>query len=84
MVVQVGRLDRGIRKRPAAGETAAAAIGARHHLLDLIDPRIFLDPELLRDEEEDEGEQQTEAGEDSDGPKKCCRHRICFIVFSVS
>ena len=81
MVVQVGRFDRGIRKRTAAGEAAAAAVGAGHHLLDLIDPRILLDPELLRDEEEGEGKQQTEAGEDSDSPNECCRHIVYFIVF---
>lgn len=60
IVVKVRSLHRCIGKCTAAGESAASTIRTRHHLLHLVDARVLLDLELLRDEEEDEGQQQSE------------------------
>ena len=68
MAVQVGRLHGRLRERPAAGEAAAAAVGARHRLLDFVDARVFLYLELLRHEVEDQREQEAEHGDGRNGP----------------
>ena len=68
--VQVLRRDGRLREGTAAREAAAAAIGAGHDMFHVVDPRIFLHPEPPGDQEERQREQETDAGNDDDGPYK--------------
>ena len=72
VVVEVRSLHGSVGESTATRESATAAIGARHHLLHLIDARILLHLELLRDEEEDESEHQAEGRQDDNGPNDSC------------
>ena len=74
LAVKVRSLDGCVRERAAAGKAATSTVGARHHLLHLVDARILLDPELLRYEEEDEGQQQSEDRDDDDSPDNSLCH----------
>ena len=83
LVVQIGGFDRRIGEGAASGEAAAAAVGARHHLLHFVDPRIFLNPELARHPEEDEREQQAQDGQNRDGPdNSLCHYALMLNIYS--
>ena len=68
MGAQVGRLHGRIGESVASGITAATAVRTRQSLLYLLDARILLHLESLRDEEEDHGKHQTEPSQDYDSP----------------
>lgn len=66
--VEIAGLDTGIGESTAAGETASSAVCTRHHLLDLVDPRIFLDLEFLSNEIQYRGENHSQKGDHQHGP----------------
>ena len=72
MIVQIRSLHGGIGESAATGEAAAAAVGARHHLLHLVDTRILLNLELLRQQEKQQGENQSKTGQNRYCPDDSC------------
>ena len=74
MSAEIAGLHGGIGESMAAGIAATAAVRSRQSLLYLLDARIFLNLELLGDEEEDHCKHQTEACQDHDSPNNYWIH----------
>ena len=79
LIVQVRCFDRRIGESAASGEAAAAAVGARHHLLHFVNPRVLLDLELARHPEQDQRKQQAQDAQDRDGPDDCLSHYALML-----
>ena len=79
MPVKIRRFYSSIREGTTSGKAAAAAIGARHHLFNLVNARIFLNLELLRHEEKHHGKQKSQTGKNHDCPDNCTSHCFFFI-----
>ena len=59
----------GVGHAAASGESAASAVGAREHLLHLVDSRILLDAEFLRHEVEHHGRENSQHAQRQDRVK---------------
>ena len=85
MLFKVACLDGRFGEGTAACESAAAAVRAGHSLFDLIDARVFLNLELFGHKEEDERKQDTENGDDGNGPDNNIGHNYSdWIVNTYS
>ena len=75
VVVQIRSLHRSLRESVAAGETTTTAVSAWHDLLHLLDARILLNLEPLRDNVEGQRQQEAKPRDDCDGPDDYCCHK---------
>ena len=81
--VEVRRLDCCVGKGATAGESASAAVRTGHHLLHLIDTRVFLDLELLGHPEEDKRKDQAYERKDHDGQdNSVCHYFLMLNIYS--
>ena len=75
------RLNAMLGKSAATCLSAASAVCTRQYLLHLVDPRILLDVELLRNDEKDNCEGRTKNGEDCNSPDNSLCH-YSYNLFS--
>ena len=73
ILVQIHGLDTRLGESPAAGISAAAAVGSWKHLLHIVDPRIFLHLELCSHKIQDDSKDCSEQSKDCDCPDKIFR-----------